>query len=693
MSDVANLVEYIRSSACSPPASTVSAGTLGRKSRFSYQHLAQLQSYSSTCPLRVVALIDMDAFYAQCEMVRLGVGAEQPLAVCQWQNLIAVNYAARQNGITRFVTSAEARKLCPDIVLQHTPTWKEGEEDWAYREHAAEHIATQKVSLDPYRRQSRAIFAHIRQQLAPAPRQRVEKASIDEVFIDLSAQIHAGLLERHAALLAGPPPYDDPSERLPRPPPATTAALDWQDDTVIEIEPADADPDADPDADEDPDWDDVALQMGADIIRRVRAAVRASLGYTTSAGIAGNKMLAKLAAGHRKPAQQTVVRRRAVPRFLAGMRVTQIRNLGGKLGAAVVAAFGTEQVAELRALARPQLMRALGDDSGSWLYATLRGVDSSEVQARTQIQSMLSAKSFRPSVNSAAQAARWLRIFVADLFARLVEEGVLEHKRRPKTISLHHRHAGLTKSRQTAIPAGQAISAPVLWDLARRLLDLIVEEGQAWPCAHLSLSLGGFEDAPRDTRGIGAFLQRGPPPKAAITVSEPASGPERTDARGTKRKLDGRTIHHFFPRRDSAPHRAASGDDDVDGDVDADGNIDADVDDVVGDAPPIPAPTEPATPDGLALHPADDADHDDASPAPGLLTYRCATCHTTPLRQEKDEHDDWHFAQQLQREEEEDVRHAATAAAAINPAAASAASSARPPPKLEKGQRRLAFGR
>jgi DNA polymerase eta len=55
-----------------------------RRSRFTYQQLEQLGAASTSCPLRVVAHVDLDAFYAQCEMVRLGVPEDQPLAVQQW---------------------------------------------------------------------------------------------------------------------------------------------------------------------------------------------------------------------------------------------------------------------------------------------------------------------------------------------------------------------------------------------------------------------------------------------------------------------------------------------------------------------------------------------------------------------------------------------------------------------------------
>lgn len=166
-----------------------------------------------SCPLRCIALIDYDAFYAQCEMVRLGVAESQPLAVQQWQGLIAINYPAREFGLNRHVTVTEAKTKCPEIIVQHVATWREGDDDWAYRDDAAKHIQTDKVSLDPYRLESRKSLALVKEILPPAPVQRVEKASIDEVFLDLSAQIHQILLDRYPELRHAP--YDDPTEVLP----------------------------------------------------------------------------------------------------------------------------------------------------------------------------------------------------------------------------------------------------------------------------------------------------------------------------------------------------------------------------------------------------------------------------------------------------------------------------------------------
>src|SRR5271154_4999750 len=235
--------------------------TEGKKSRFTFKQLTLLSQSSTSCPLRCIAHIDLDAFYAQCEVVRLGIPEDQPLAVQQWQGLIAVNYPARAFGVNRHAVISEAKKLCPQLICQHVATWREGEGEWKYREDSFKHIHTDKVSLDPYRLESRRILAVIKNALPGPPIQREEKASMDEVFFDLSAQIHGILLKRYPELKTAP--YDDPTENLPRPP---SSALDWQADALVDLDSSETE-------DDDPDWDDVIMNIGSGIVRDVRKAI------------------------------------------------------------------------------------------------------------------------------------------------------------------------------------------------------------------------------------------------------------------------------------------------------------------------------------------------------------------------------------------------------------------------------------
>ena len=92
------------------------------------------QSLGVRDPLRVVALCDSDAFYAACDMVRLGVDIDTPLVVLQWDSLIAVNYPARKYGISRMDKKKDALKRCPHLKVVHVATYKEGEAEPGYWE-------------------------------------------------------------------------------------------------------------------------------------------------------------------------------------------------------------------------------------------------------------------------------------------------------------------------------------------------------------------------------------------------------------------------------------------------------------------------------------------------------------------------------------------------------------------------------
>ena len=598
--------------------------------------------------------------------MRLGVAEDLPLAVQQWAGLIAVNYPARKFGVTRFLDLAEAKKLCPQLICQHVATWKEGEDKWAYREQSTKQIHSEKVSLDPYRLESRKILATIKDVLSAPPVQRVEKASIDEVFLDLSAQIHGILVERYPEL-AGPPPYDDPTENLPLPP---TTSLDWQADALVDLDSSETE-------DDDPDWDDIVMLIGSEIVRDVRQTIRDRLKYTCSAGIARNKMMAKLGSGHKKPNSQSVVRNRAVQHFLSGFKFKKIRNLGGKLGDQVVSTFNTEELTELLEIPIEQLKSKLGDDTGTWLYGVIRGEDHSEVNSRTQIKSMLSAKSFRPSINTFDQAVKWLRIFVADIYARLVEEGVVENKRRPKTMNLHHRRGGQTRSRQVPIPSGKKIDENMLLELAKTLVGQVIVDGRAWPCSNLSLSVGGFEDGVTGNRGIGIFLVRGDEAKSTIAPArhDDSSVSSSEDGRPEKRRKvrDEPSIQHFFGKQGTTEEEDE--DFDAQDDHDTPGNEHC----------------------GKAGDQDSDAVHAHQLHQQDIASYFCKQCQKNISETDRAEHEDWHFAKSLQAHDVAPVHGSIISRpdstnASTKPKRGGLLTSRGRGGKTEKGQSRLAFG-
>ena len=499
--------------------------------------------------------------------------------------------------------------------------------------------------------------------------------------MDLSAQIHSIMLERYPEL-AGPAPYDDPTENLPRPP---TTALDWQADALVDL-------DADETEDDDPDWDDVAIFIGSEIVRNVRAAIREKLKYTCSGGIAQNKMLAKLGSAHKKPNQQTIVRNRAVQQFLSGFKFSKIRGLGGKLGEQITSAFNTETVQDLLPISIDQLKQKLGDDTGTWVHQIIRGQDSSEVNSRTQIKSMLSAKSFRPSINTVEQATRWLRIFAADIYSRLVEEGVLENRRRPKTINVHHRQSGQTKSRSAPIPLGKKIDEAGIFELAKTLLGQIILEGRVWPCDNISLSVSGFEDGIVGNMGIVGFLVKGDDAKALNASARESilvdNGPDRPEKR---RRLDSTAgIQRFFTKPDSTDEH----DDDFGAHLsgmdptlveEEDAGMQQLDDKAAGCLPQkieanLMTQDNTLTTEPPALH----QQH--------ITDYTCSRCgEALASASSLQDHQDWHFAKDLQ---DEDLRQPSPPRkpSATSKKAVSSSGTKKARGKPEKGQSKLAFG-
>ena len=107
--------------------------------------------------MRAIAHLDLDCFYAQVESVRLGIPDTTPLAVQQWDGLIAVNYAARSFGVKRGDRIDVAKAKCAGLKLIHVETITHGDQENSHSKTQHDR-SSEKVSLERYRRASEAIF-------------------------------------------------------------------------------------------------------------------------------------------------------------------------------------------------------------------------------------------------------------------------------------------------------------------------------------------------------------------------------------------------------------------------------------------------------------------------------------------------------------------------------------------------------
>lgn len=399
---------------------------------------------------RVVIHLDLDCFYAQVEAKRLGIDPSVPLAVQQWSGLIAVNYPARHRGVKRHLNVTEAKKLVPELVCVHVETIGDdegGHVDAEAAEDDAHDVAgvgvgvptaektdgtshdkqSRKVSLRRYRRASWRVMSALADRC-----EHVERASIDEAYVDVTREVDAAVATANAAEI----------DEMVRDGIRRTGA-------VVPLTPSTSEHDR-------------RLAIGAHVCAGIRASVLQRTGFTMSGGIAHNKMLAKLASARNKPNRQTAVSRRAVTEMMESLPMRSIKGLGGKLGEKVEAALrrvfgegsgaggsgrgssyeGGFPASALASLHPDALSAELEPKTAAWLSRVAAGEDVEPVVAnvREGVKSVNAFKSFA-AVDDASGVHRWLRVLSGELAERLVEDRVML-RRQPRHLRLEYR-AGL----------------------------------------------------------------------------------------------------------------------------------------------------------------------------------------------------------------------------------------------------------
>jgi DNA polymerase-4 len=326
---------------------------------------------------RVIAHLDMDAFYASVELLRypelrgmpvvIGGGRErQPV----WETdpatdtprrrfatlrgytgrgvVTTATYEARALGVNSAMGMMKAAAKAPDAVVL-------------------------PVDFDEYRRYSRR-FKEAARALAPL----VEDRGIDEIYIDLTELVAARL-------------------------PSADEALD---------------PDAD-DAAQTVWW--CAREIGAEL----KQAVFAATGLSCSVGIAANKLTAKIASELDKPDGLTVVTPAEFARRLAPLAVRRLHGVGPK-AAAKLARLGIATIGELAAAERAWLRQAFGPNQGAWLADAARGIDERPVVTASEPRSISRETTFERDLHAVRDKTQLSRIFT-DLCTRVA--GDLARKR------------------------------------------------------------------------------------------------------------------------------------------------------------------------------------------------------------------------------------------------------------------------
>ena len=158
-----------------------------------------------------------------------------------------------------------------------------------------------------------------------------------------------------------------------------------------------------------------------EVAAEVRARIFEVTGLTASAGIAPNKMLAKIASDFRKPNGQFTIKPAAVAAFMTDLPARKIHGIGEVTAKRLETELGVETCGQLQAFERADLQGRFGK-FGADLYDRCRGIDTRPVEANRERKSLSNENTFPANLTTFEQCVERLDELHADLLRDLEKQ-------------------------------------------------------------------------------------------------------------------------------------------------------------------------------------------------------------------------------------------------------------------------------
>lgn len=269
------------------------------------------------------------------------------------------------------------------------------------------------------------------------------------------------------------------------------------------------------------------LLIGAAIVNDIRKAVKDETQYECSAGIAHNKILAKLTCGMNKPNKQTILPIESISGLFQDLAVSKVKSLGGKLGEEVCAKLNVKTMADLLNFSENELQSHFQGRVGSWLYFMARGIDLESVTPKFMSKSIAVSKNFRGKNEIASMHTLkfWLKELAKEIVERL-EKDEADCKRLAKQLIVSFTQGSVlpankdVSSSRTVSLNGNSLNSYTAEQIAdeafetikRNTAKFLKSEGTVLmnhSIKHLGISAGKFEEiaAPETSNSLQNLLK------------------------------------------------------------------------------------------------------------------------------------------------------------------------------------------
>ena len=177
-------------------------------------------------------------------------------------------------------------------------------------------------------------------------------------------------------------------------------------------------------------------QNPVDIAQRVRARIADELHLPASAGLAPNKLLAKMASTGSKPNGLWVIPPARVQEFLDPLPVGKLWGVGAK-SREKLNSYGVERISQLRECDSNWLVKTFGKAQGEHLYLMARGMDDRPVVTEREEKSMGAEHTFATDTRESEQ------VLAALLYLSLqIGQRLRARSKRTASLSIKYRYAG-----------------------------------------------------------------------------------------------------------------------------------------------------------------------------------------------------------------------------------------------------------
>jgi DNA polymerase-4 len=308
-------------------------------------------------PIRLIAHLDMDAFYASVELLRYPELKGRPVVIGGGRRHQPVTTTNPATGRTERTFSTLRRYVGRGVITTATYEARAFGLHSAMGMMKAAQLAPDTILLpvdfDAYRKYSR-LFKDAVRAIAP----RIQDNGIDEIYVDLT-NVH----------------------------PATEGSIVQE-------------PTTDP-------WERVHA-----VARAIKDAVSAATGLSCSIGIAPNKLLAKIASELDKPNGLTLLRPEDIARRIWPLPARKINGIGPK-SSAKLEALGVRTIADLAAADPAWLVEHFGRAQGAFMHEAAHGRDDRDVLTETEPKSISRELTFERDLSPRRDRDELTQIFTA----------------------------------------------------------------------------------------------------------------------------------------------------------------------------------------------------------------------------------------------------------------------------------------